>query len=258
MKLDAMFFGAHPDDVELTAGGTVARLTQLGYVIGITDLTRGETGTRGNAELRLKEADEAAKILGVQVRYNLGYPDTDFFSTREKQIPVIEILRHHRPDIIFIPYWKDRHPDHERASRLCREAAFYAGLRKIETRYDGVTQNAFRPKRIIYCRARYAFDREDGFPFIVDITDTFHLKMKSVEAYASQFYNPTYQSDEPPTHISTPDFLDSIETKARYYGSLIDTRYGEPFLSREYFGIRDPLKFLHEVGQDLSKLGFSS
>ena len=258
MKCDALFFGAHPDDVELTAGGTVARLTQLGYKTGIVDLTHGEAGTRGSGDLRDQEAENAGKVLGISVRINLHLPDTNIENTRENQLKIIKALRTFRPDVIFIPYWEDRHPDHGRASHLCREAAFYSGLRKIETAGDdGNPQDAFRPKRIVYCRARYEYAREHGFPFIVDISDTFHLKMKAVEAYASQFHNPSYQSDEPLTHISTPDFLQVIETKARHYGSLIDKKYGEPFLSREHFGIYDPVQFLHSVGQDLSKLGFS-
>ncbi len=257
MKLDAMFFGAHPDDVELTAGGTVARLSALGYRTGIVDLTRGESGTRGSASLREQEAENAAKILRVPIRVNLSLPDANIENTRDNRLKIIELLRLYRPDIVFIPYWEDRHPDHGRASHLCREAAFYSGLQKVETVFGNQPQSAFRPKRIVYCRARYEYAREHGFPFIVDISDTFHLKMKAVEAYASQFHNPNYRSDEPQTHISTPEFLEVIETKARYYGSLIDKKYGEPFLSREHFGVYDPLQFLHTVGQDLSKLGFS-
>lgn len=208
MKCDAMFFGAHPDDVELTAGGTVARLTQLGYKTGIVDLTHGEAGTRGSGDLRDQEAENAGKVLGISVRINLHLPDTNIENTRENQLKIIKALRTFRPDVIFIPYWEDRHPDHGRASHVCREAAFYSGLRKIETNADdGTNQESFRPKRIVYCRARYEYAREHGFPFIVDISDTFHLKMKAVEAYASQFHNPSYQSDEPLTHISTPAFF---------------------------------------------------
>lgn len=243
MKLDAMFFGSHPDDVELTSGGTVAKLTQRGYQIGIVDLTRGEAGTRGSAEIRDKEAAEAGKILGVTVRENLEFTDTQIANTRDNQLKIIRILRLYRPEIIFIPYWDDRHPDHVHSSHLCREAAFFSGLRRIESIHMGQAQDAFRPNQIIYCRARFDFSRESGYPFIVDISDTFALKMKAVDAYASQFHNINYATDEPVTHISTPEFLELIEVRARHFGSLIGARYGEPFLSREIFNLDDPIKF---------------
>jgi bacillithiol biosynthesis deacetylase BshB1 len=246
MAMDAMFFGAHPDDVELSAGGTAAKMAKLGYTIGICDLTRGEAGTRGSAELRDKEALDAAKILGAVVRENLSLPDTEFQSTRENQIKVIRIIRKYCPEFVFIPYWDDRHPDHIRASELLRESAYYAGLAKIVTEDDGKAQTAFRPRRTIYCPARYQFSKDAGTPFIVDITDTFAIKTQALEAFSSQFYNPNYQSNEPQTYISTAEFRETIEARARYFGSLIGKKYGEIFLTREHFGIQDPIKLFRD------------
>ena len=258
MKLDAMFFGAHPDDVELSAGGTVAKLVKLGHTIGICDLTRGEAGTRGTAEMRDKEAQDAAGILGVAVRENVGLPDTIFKNTYENQLEIIRIIRKYRPDFVFTQYWNDRHPDHIHASHLVREAAFYSGLSKTVTTDNGQPQKAFRPKRVIYYAARYEFSRAEGSNmFIVDISDTLEIKMKAMAAFASQFYNPDYKSGEPQTSISTPEFRETIENRARHFGSLIDKKYGEPFLTKEHFGVSDPIGFLRAGGQDMNKLGFA-
>ncbi len=257
MTLDAMFFGAHPDDVELSAGGTAAKLAKLGYKIGICDLTRGEAGTRGSADMRDKEAQDAAKILGAVVRENLALPDTEFQNTRENQLKVIRLIRTYCPEFIFIPYWDDRHPDHVRASGLLREAAYYAGLAKIITEENGKPQTAFRPRRTIYTPARYLFSRDAGTSFIVDITETFEIKLKSMAAFASQFYNPDYRSKEPQTFISTPEFREAIEARARHFGSLIDKKYGEIFLTRENIGTGDPIKLLRDGGQDTNKSGFA-
>jgi bacillithiol biosynthesis deacetylase BshB1 len=257
MILDVLFFGAHPDDVELTAGGTVAKLTRLNYRVGICDLTRGEAGTRGSAELRDREAEEAARLLGVAVRDNLSLPDAEFQNTPENRLHVIRILRKYRPDFVFAPYWDDRHPDHIHASDLVKESVFYSGLAKIVTDEDGQAQQAFRPKRVLYCPARYEFSKISGTMFIVDISDTFEIKMQAMAAFASQFYNPSYANPEPPTYISTPEFREAIEARARHFGALIDCRYGEPFLSKEYIGIHDPIRILRESGQDINKLGFA-
>ncbi len=257
MTLDAMFLAAHPDDVELTSGGTVAKLTKLGYRVGICDLTRGEAGTRGSADLRDREAEEAAKILGVTVRENMRIPDTLIESTREHQLKVIQVIRKYRPEFVFIPYWEDRHPDHMRASTLLRESVFYSGLSKIETRDGSELQEAFRPKRTLYCAARYEFKRMTGTILIVDISDTFETKMKAMEAFSSQFFHPEYKSDEPQTYISTPEFRQKLESRARHFGSLIDAEYGEPFLSLEHIGVRDVIGLLRSGTQDVNKLGFA-
>ncbi len=257
VTLDAMFLAAHPDDVELTAGGTVAKLVRQGYKVGICDLTRGEAGTRGNADLRDQEAEAAAKILGVTTRINLKIPDTRIEVNRDNQLKIMQVLRQFRPEYIFIPYWEDRHPDHMRASDVIREAAFYSGLARVETQWEGKPQEAFRPKRTLFCAARYDFPRSAGTTIIVDISDTFDIKMKAMEAFSSQFYHPTYESREPQTFISTPEFREALEARARHYGSLIDARYGEPFLSIEHLGVADPIRLLRDSAQDVNKLGFA-
>lgn len=257
MKLDALFFGAHPDDVELSAGGTVAKLVALGHKVGICDITRGEAGTRGNAELREREAAEAAKILGVEVRENLGLPDTIFQNDRPNQLKAIQVIRKYRPDYVFCQYWVDRHPDHGHASDLIREASFYSGLTKIETSENGKAQSPFRPLKVVYYAARHEFSRLDGHTFVVDISDHLETKMKAMEAFASQFYNPDYRSEEPATYISTPEFRQTIRDRAAYYGSLIDSRYGEIFLVKENMSVSDPIGFFRSGGQDVNKLGFA-
>lgn len=257
MKLDALFFGAHPDDVELSAGGTVAKLVKLGYKVGICDITRGEAGTRGSAEMRDKEAEDAAKILGVHVRENLELPDTEFVNDRANQLKAIRIIRKYQPEFVFCQYWNDRHPDHMHASDLVRESSFYSGLSKIETSDKGKLQEKFRPAKVIYYAARYEFSRIDGHIFIVDITDTIDIKMKAMAAFASQFFNPTYKSDEPQTYISSPEFTDAIRNRAAHFGSLIDAKYGESFLVREFPSVPDPVKFFRDGGQDVNKLGLA-
>ncbi len=256
MKLDALFFGAHPDDVELSCGGTVAKLVKLGYKVGICDITRGEAGTRGNAEIRNKEADEAGKILGIEVRSNLDLPDTLFQNDRASQIEVIRIIRKYQPEFVFAPYWNDRHPDHIRASELVRDASFYAGLARIESIEDELAQIPFRPKKNIYYPTRYEFNRADGHVFIVDITETLEIKMKAMAAFGSQFYNPNYKSSDPQTYLSSPEFTSAIIERAAHFGSRIDAKYGEAFLTKESLAVRDPIDFF-KAGGDSNKLGFA-
>ncbi|NUM79947.1 bacillithiol biosynthesis deacetylase BshB1 [bacterium] len=252
MKLDALFFGAHPDDVELSAGGTVAKLCKMGYKIGICDITRGEAGTRGSAEIRDKEAQEAAKILGAVARVNLNVPDTNIENNRENQLKVIQVIRRYTPDFVFTQYWDDRHPDHMHSSQLIRESAFYSGLEKIVTEDHGLTQKHFRPSRVIYYAAWFGFAPS----FIVDISDTFEIKMQAMSAFASQFYDPNYKSNESQTNISTPEFREAIQVRAQHFGSLIAKKYGEPFLTKENIGTNDPIKFLRD-GESAKKLGFA-
>ena len=253
MKLDAVFFGAHPDDVELSSGGTIAKLCHLKYSVGIVDLTRGEKGTRVSADLREQEAQQASKLLGAKLRVNLGIADTMIENNKQNQAKVIEFLRTYQPEVIFIPYWDDRHPDHVHTSVLVKESAFYSGLDKIETQHEGSLQESFRPKRTLYYVARYEFKPS----FIVDVSEFFEKKMTAVKAYGSQFHNSDYQSDEPETFISRPEFLEAIEARAKHYGSLIDALYGEAFLSKENLSVQDPIGFLREGGQDANKLGMA-
>lgn len=227
IKLDAIFFAAHPDDAELSCGGTIAAMTASKKKIGIIDLTAGELGTRGSKSTRANEAENAGKILNITVRENLGIKDGLIENNEKNRIKIITIIRKYRPDIIFMPYAKDRHPDHSHASRLITESAFYSGLIKIDTNYAGKKQTAYRPSRNFYFMQTYTF--EPGF--IIDVTKYFETKMKAVRCYSSQFYNP--KSKEPDTFISDKKFLEYLESRASYFGFQIGVKYGEPFYSEE-------------------------
>lgn len=227
MNLDVLVFAAHPDDAELSMGGTIAKLTLNNLKIGIIDLTRGELGTRGTAESRQKEAFNAALALNVALRENLEIPDGDIQNTKENVQKIIMKIRKFKPKIIFAPYFNDRHPDHIDASQLIKRAMFSTGLSKINTFDKEVPQNHFRPQKLFYYMQTYTFDPT----FIIDISDTFAQKMKSVECYSSQFHNP--KSKEPETFISRPEFINYIKSRAEYYGFSIGKMYGEPFFCEE-------------------------
>lgn len=229
MELDALAFGAHADDVELHCGGTIAILAARGHRVGVVALTRGEMATRGSAETRAKEFADAAGILGLAAHWMLDIPDARVEATWENKLKVIEVLRAFRPKIVFAPYWTDRHPDHERASQLVREAVYLSGLNKIE---GGGT--AFRPAKIVFYQGRYEFTPS----FIVDISETQDRKMKAIRAYRTQF--PPGGGETP---IARPEFLDFIETRDRRYGSAIGATFGEPFLVRETIRVEDPVAF---------------
>jgi len=225
MKLDVLAIGAHPDDVDLSCGGTIIKLVKQGHSVGLVDLTRGELGTRGTPELRQREAAASATIIGAAVRENLGIPDGNIESSMEHKLRLVQVIRRYRPDVLVFPYSVDRHPDHERAYTLCREAWFLAGLEKIQTSEGGALQDPHRP------RAYYHFMQWYEFPptFIIDVSNEFEQRMECVKAFHSQFYNP--HSDEPDTILSTPEFLEMLQTRLAYYGDRIGVRYGEPFYS---------------------------
>lgn len=227
MNLDVLVFAAHPDDAELSMGGTIAKLTKNNLKVGIIDLTKGELGTRGTAEIRQKEAFLAAGILKVSLRENLLIPDGDIERKKENQMKVVMAIRRYRPKIIFAPYFNDRHPDHIHTSRLVKEAMFSTGLSRVKTFDKEVVQNPYRPKKLYYYMQTYPFEPS----FIVDITDSFETKMKAVQCYGSQFHDP--RSKEPETFISRPEFLNFIESRAQVYGFQIDKKYGEPFFCEE-------------------------
>ena len=227
MNLDVLVFAAHPDDAELSMGGTIAKLSLNNMKIGIIDLTRGELGTRGTIKSRQKEAMNAAVALKVALRENLEIPDGDIQITNENVLKIIMEIRKYKPKIIFAPYFNDRHPDHIDASQLIKRAMFSTGLSKIKTIDKEVPQNHFRPQKLFYYMQTYTFEPT----FIVDISDTFRQKMKSVECYSSQFYNP--KSKEPETFISRPEFINYIKSRAEYYGFSIGKMYGEPFFCEE-------------------------
>ena len=235
MDLDALAFGAHADDVELGCGGTLVKLARLGHKTGVVVLTRGEMATRGSAEIRAREFMRAAKIMGLTAHQVLDIPDGRVEATWENKLKIIGVLRAHRPKIVFAPYWVDRHPDHEQASDLVRQAAYLAGLKKLET-----GEPAFRPHKVIYYQARFEFTPS----FIVDISDAHEQKMKAVRAYGSQFHRPGRAGSEgDETLIGRPEFLDAVETRARFYGARIGARFGEPFLVREAIRVEDPVGF---------------
>jgi bacillithiol biosynthesis deacetylase BshB1 len=247
MKLDMLAFAAHPDDIELTCGGTIIKLVCKGYQIGIIDLTQGELGTRGNAEIRQKEASTAADIMGVKIRENLGIPDGNIEINMKNRLHIIKIIRRYKPCLIFLPYWKGRHFDHIHCSHLVSEAAFYAGLSKIETE-----QRAYRPLRLIYYMIRHDFRPT----FIVDISDYFEDKLKAIRAHESQFTT-SVAPGEPFTAMNSPEFLRGIETRARYYGSFIGVDYGEPFYMKEILKLDDPIEFCRNTdpGRIVNTLG---
>lgn len=224
-KLDVLAFGAHPDDIEISCGGTVASLTRQGKKVGIIDLTRGEMGTRGTAETRKREAEDAAHILGVSVRENLDLPDTHIENKREFQIPVISKLRKYQPDICLINAPFDRHPDHGNASNLIIDSFFLSGLQKIETLDEqGLPQEPWRPSFAFH----YMQDRTFTPDLLIDISHTIEVKEKALLAFKTQL-NVGDPGDEPETYISGVSFFEGLRARARYYGHMGGVEYAEPF-----------------------------
>ena len=231
MKIDILAIGIHPDDVELSCSGTIAKHIAFGKKVGILDLTQGELGTRGNAELRSKEANEAAIILGVSFRTQLNLKDCFFENNEENQKKIIEIIRKHQPEIILCNAISDRHPDHGRASKLVSESSFYSGLIKIETHSDNKIQQAWRPKAVYH----YLQDQFIHPDFVIDISDFIDIKHKAIMAYSSQFYNPS--SNEPETPISSKHFIESVNSKMSILGRDIGVKFAEGFTVNRYPGI---------------------
>ena len=233
MNVDVLAIGAHPDDVEIGCGGTIRKLADQGYGVSILDLTEGELGSRGSVELRYRESEEARQILGARERTNAGIPDGDIANTVENRSAVIREIRRTRPRILLISAPECRHPDHPAAARLCIDAAFYAGLAKID---DG--QEPWRPLHILHYMQSLSFEPT----LVVDVSETWQARMDAVRAYGSQFHNPDYSAsdDEPDTYISHPGFLGFIEARARMLGFRIGAEYGEGFLYHQApFGVED-------------------
>ena len=231
MKIDILAIGIHPDDVELSCSGTIAKHIAFGKKVGILDLTQGELGTRGNAELRTKEANEAAIILGVSFRTQLNLKDCFFENNEENQKKIIEIIRKHQPEIILCNAISDRHPDHGRASKLVSDSSFYSGLIKIETHSDNKIQQAWRPNAVYH----YIQDQYIHPDFVIDISDFIDIKHKAIMAYSSQFYNPS--SNEPETPISSKHFIESVNSKMSILGRDIGVKFAEGFTVNRYPGI---------------------
>lgn len=231
MKLDILAFGAHPDDVELGCGGTIAKEIKLGKKVGIVDLTRGELGTRGSAEIRDTEAAKAAKILGVSVRESLRMRDGFFLNDEAHQLQIIEMIRKYQPEIVLCNAIDDRHIDHGKGSRLVSDACFLSGLRKIETKYDNKVQEAWRPK-VVYHYIQWKNIEPD---FVVDISGFEKQKVDAIMAYDSQFFNP--DTNEPETPIATKNFLESINYRAQDLGRLIGTDFAEGFTVERHLAV---------------------
>ncbi|THV57271.1 bacillithiol biosynthesis deacetylase BshB1 [Flagellimonas alvinocaridis] len=233
MKLDILVFGAHPDDAELGAGGTIAKEVSRGKKVGIVDLTRGELGTRGSAELRDKEATKAAKILGISVRENLEFADGFFVNDREHQLEVIKMIRKYRPEIVLCNAVDDRHIDHPKGSKLVSDACFLSGLVKIDTQMDGDDewQEPWRPK-LVYHFIQWKNLEPD---FVVDVSGFIEKKTEAIMAYSSQFYDP--KSKEPETPISSKNFTDSVNYRARDLGRLVGVEHAEGFTVERFVAV---------------------
>jgi len=232
MKLDILVLPVHPDDAELGCSGTILKHIALGKKVGIVDLTRGELGTRGSAEVRAKEAAASAEILGLSVRENLGIPDGFFENTKEYQLKVISVIRKYRPEIVITNAYYDRHPDHGRSSDLVETSTFLAGLRKVETIADNEPQEAWRPKLLLH----FIQDHYIRPDVLVDVTEFWDKKIDSIRAFGSQFHNPEWEN-EPQTYISSPEFLRGIEARATEFGKSIGAKYAEGFTSRKILGV---------------------
>ena len=238
MKLNILAFGAHPDDVELGCGATIAKEVSLGKKVGIVDLTRGELGTRGSAAIRDIEASKSASILGVSVRENLGFADGFFMNDKYHQLEIIKMIRKYQPEIVLCNAIDDRHIDHPKGSNLVSDACFLSGLLKIETKICGESQKKWRPKQVYH----YIQWKNIEPDFVVDVSDFIDVKEKAVLAYSTQFYDPT--SNEPETPITSKNFTDSINYRAKDLGRLIGVEYAEGFTSERYVAVENLSKLI--------------
>ena len=231
MSIDILAFGAHPDDVEISCGGTLLRYASAGKKIVIVDLTQGELGTRGNASLRMKESEAASKKIGLSTRVNLGMPDCFFAQNEHNLIEIIKQIRRFRPEIILANSITDRHPDHGRAAELVARAAFLAGLPKIESTFEGKKQAAFRARLLLH----YIQDQYIAPDIVIDVTPYAEEKIKLVQCFASQFYDP--ESTEPETPISQANFFDFMKGRMRQFGRPIGVEFAEGFTTNRLIGV---------------------
>jgi N-acetylglucosamine malate deacetylase 1 len=237
-QLDVLAIAAHPDDVELSASGTLIKLAERGYKTGVLDLTRGEAGTRGTPEARAFEAARAAQLLGLTMRENLDLGDAHIWVNEESRTKLVRVLRRWRPRLVFTQYWDDPHPDHAHTAQLVREAAHISGLAKYDAE-AGLER--WRPA----CIAHFLFPRTLAPTFIVDISESFARKWEAIRAHASQFYNPeSPNSQGPQSRVSTEQFLHEMESRDRYFGALIGATHGEGFFVREALNVDDPVALL--------------
>jgi bacillithiol biosynthesis deacetylase BshB1 len=237
VSVDVVAIAAHPDDVEMTVGGTIAKLVARGRSVGIIDMTRGEMGTRGTPQTREAEAAAAAKVLGVATRVNLDLGDGVLENSLANRVKVIESLRELRPKLVLAPHWEDLHPDHAVAGRIVCDIMYPIGFPKFPAKGQ-----PFRPREFLFYMQHFTTEPS----FIVDITGYHDKKMESVRCFASQLHAPG--SGEPKTNISQPDFLQKLEARARYFGSQINVEYGEPLVSRRPIPVDDPLSQYEKFG----------
>ncbi len=232
MKVDILAFGAHPDDVELGAGATIAKAVKEGNTVAVIDLTQGELGTRGSVEIRQQESAAANKILGISYRENLDLPDGFFKNDRESQLKVIKAIRKYQPKIVLCNAIDDRHIDHGKGSKLVSDSCFLSGLKKIETEDENGPQQQWRPQ-VVYHYIQWKNIDPD---FVIDVSDTIEQKIESIKAYASQIYNP--KTKEPSTPISSKNFLDSVHYRAKDLGRLIGVEAAEGFTTERFVAVK--------------------
>ena len=230
MKLDLLAMAAHPDDVELTCGGTLIKMARRGYAVGIMDLTAGEMGTRGSIEIRRKEAAAAARLLGVKHRENLGLPDAHLEMRMEYKLAIAGRIRALRPHTVILPYWEGRHPDHYNAARLGYEGCFLAGLKRLDLQGE-----AYRPFKILYSTT---YDRSVRPSFVVDISREFARRSRAILAYRSQF-QPVGRERKSKVYLPLDRLVQEVHLVARFYGDMVGVEYAEPFLAKEVMQIED-------------------
>ena len=231
IKLDILAFGAHPDDVELGCGGTIAKEIANGKKVGIIDLTRGELGTRGDSKTRDKESSDASKILGLEIRENLGFRDGFFINDEIHQLEVIKMIRKYKPEIVLCNAQDDRHIDHPKGAELVSDACFLSGLRKIITKLNGSNQTEWRPKNVYH----YIQWKNSSPDFLIDISGFIEKKLQAIQAYSSQFFDPN--SNEPETLISNKNFISNVINRSADLGRLINVEHAEGFTSKKSIGI---------------------
>lgn len=237
-KVDILTMGAHPDDVELSCSGTLMKQISMGYKVGMCDLTQGELGTRGSAALRLEEAEKARKIIGADFRVNLRIEDGFFELNEANKLAIIRIIRAARPKILMCNALSDRHPDHGRGAQLVKEAAFLSGLRRVETEYEGKSQEAWRPQIVMH----YIQDYYHNPDMVVDVTEFWSKKVEAIYAFSSQFYDP--KSKEPESPISSKEFMGVIEGRGLQFGRFINATYGEGFVMERPAGINNLMEIV--------------
>ncbi len=230
MKLDILAFGAHPDDVELAAAGTLIKAAKRGLATGAISLTRGEMGTRGTLKTRASEFETASGVMGLRHHEMLSLPDGRLCADEQARLAVVREIREHQPRIVLLPWTEDRHPDHGAAARIIQDAAFLSGLAKLDT-----GQPPHRPAELVYYMSSWEFEPS----FVVDISEHIEDKRRALQAYRTQVFSPDFAGSEPPTFIASEHFMELLFTRMAHYGHLIGKKYGEPFRVRGLLEVKD-------------------